>query len=304
MSKFLRPEYNRMYEVMKVRLAKNLSKCVFIILLFHLAQSFLFSLTMSPIMAGGKNGLSFPTFALSAVSTVFVFFFSFQFLYGILSFFTKVILARKDVMGVFTSGLRDRTRRAHFLSVVFTIILIVSAVIAAVVIFFFKQDITSIVAELFVDGETPNETAQFVNAVGLAIVFCAVFFLCGILISIPFLFSWNILYDDKKISASAAMKKSFYLMMRNYFHFIGFVIYSCFKNVVFIIIFFGINMALSARNSVISSFFSMVLGFFAFTQEYTIVAKAYASIPIYYYSLLSVNGMIEADKKENESSAE
>ncbi|MDO4505713.1 MAG: hypothetical protein Q4B64_02060, partial [Spirochaetales bacterium] len=291
-------------EVMRVRLGKNLSKCVFIILLFHLVQSFLFSLTMSPVMAGGTNGLSFSTFALSAVSTDFVFFFSFQFLYGILSFFTKVILARKDVMGVFSSGLRDRTRRAHFVSVVFTVIMIVAAVIASAVIFFHKQDILDLVAEVFLDPSAEKENVAFASTVGLAAVFCAVFFGCGMFLSIPFLFSWNILFDDKKISAPKAMGKSFSLMIGKYFHFIGFVIYACLKNIVFIIIFFGINTMLSARNSIISNFFSMLIGFLAFTQEYTIVAKAYASIPVYYYSLLSENGMIQADKKENESTAQ
>ena len=68
----------------------------------------------------------------------------------------------------------------------------------------------------------------------------------------------------------------------------------------------------------------LVLGFFVFTQEYSIIAKAYAGISVYYYSLLSVNGMIATeskgtgagkdssevkaadcdDREENESSAE
>ncbi len=304
MRKLLSPKYNRMYEVMRVRLGKNLSRCVFIILLFHLAQSFLFSLTMSPVMASGKKGLNFSTLALSAISTAFVFFFAFQFLYGILSFFTKIILARKDVMGVFTSGLRDRTRRAHFVSVVFTLILIVAAVVASAVIFLYKQDILSIVEEVFLGSSDTKENMAFANAVGLAVVFCAVFFGCGILLSIPFLFSWNIIFDDKEISAPKAMKKSFSLMIGKYFHFIGFVIYSCLKNIVFIIIFFGINTLLSRRDSIIANFFSMLIGFLAFTQEYTIVAKAYTSIPIYYYSLLSENGMIKAENKDNESPSE
>ena len=99
MNKLVRPKYNRMYEVMKVRLGKNISKCVFIILIFNLVQSFIFSFTLSPLMMAGKNGMNFITLIISALCTVIAFFLSFQFLYGINSFFTTTILARKDVQG-------------------------------------------------------------------------------------------------------------------------------------------------------------------------------------------------------------
>lgn len=304
MNKLVRPKYNRMYEVMKVRLGKNISKCVFIILIFNLVQSFIFSFTLSPLMMAGKNGMNFITLIISALCTVFAFFLSFQLLYGINSFFTKTILARKDVMGVFTSGFRDKTKRSNFISGVFTIILILSAAAAATVIYFNRDEIISLASEYFLDENSAAEMISLVKAAGLALVFCAVFFICGILVSIPFLFSWNIVFDDKKISALKALKKSMSLMLPNYFHFIGFVIYSCIKNFVFIVLFFAINMKLSAANSGISNFFSMVVGFFAFTQEYTIIAKSYSSIPVYYYSLLSENGMVKTVSQKNENPAQ
>lgn len=289
-----------MYEVMRVRLAKVLSKCVFIILLFHLSQSFLFSITLSPAMAAGGK-MNYFALVFSSVSTAFVFFLSFLFLYGIISYFTKVILARKDVMRVFTSGLRDKTKRAHFVAAAFSCLFILAAVVAFTVVLKFRDEIYLVASTYYDQDETPEETVRLIKAFSLAIVFCIIFFVSALVVSIPFLFSWNILFEDKKISAARAMAKSFSLMSRNCFHFVGFVIYCCFKNVVFIALLFVINMYLSKSESFISNFVSMLVGFFAFVQEYTIIVKAYCSIPVYYYSLLSVNGMVE--RKDNESSS-
>ncbi|WP_407399513.1 hypothetical protein [Treponema sp.] len=302
MSKLMRPEYRRMYEVMRLRLGKNLSKCVFIILIFNLLQSFLFGLTLSPIVVSFKTEVNPVNFVFSALSTSFVFFFSFQFLYGIISYFTKLMLARRDVMGVFTSGLNDRTKRAHFVSMIFSLIMVVSALLAAAFVVLNKERILAVGME-FVESDT-EEALTLINSASIFLVFCAIFFICGILLSVPFLFSWNILIDDKKISAVGALLKSFSLMVRNYFHYIGFVIYACFKNVMFVLIFFGINLNLSGKDSVAANLCAMLLGFLAFIQQYTIIAKVYTSIPIYYYSLLSVNGMISSEKNENESSSE
>lgn len=303
MRKLLRPEYNRMYEVMKVKLVKNLSKCIFVLLIFHLVQSFLFSLTLSPLLSAEKNSISISTFVFATLSTVFVFFISFQFIYGMISYFTKLILSRLDIMGVFSSGFRDKTKRAHFLSIFFTFIFIIAALLGFTVIYFYKNEILFVVQNYFVEEDMEQETIKLAKAVSLLSVFCSVFFPTVILLLIPFLFTWNILIDDKKISFFAALKKSCSLMIKNYFHFIGFVFYTCIKNIVFIILLFSINLALGSNNSVITNFISILIGFFAFTQQYTIIAKAYTSIPIYYYSLLSVNGMINTENKKNENSS-
>lgn len=302
MRKLIRPEYRRMQEVVRVRLSQQLSKCVFVILLFHLVQSFVFSVTMSPMVSTAGSRPSYLAIGISLLLTGGVVWTSFVFMYGIINFFTKVVLGRRDVMRVFTSGFRDRTRRSFGAAFVFSIIFAISAALALFVILTFKDRIFMLAADYFLDDGTEQQTVNFVRAASLAVVFCFVFFVSAIFISIPFLFTWNILLDDKKISVASAIVKSLSLMGRNYFHYIGFVISICLKNVFFIVILVFINSRISSAASSLSTIFSMIIGFFAFIHEYTILAKAYASIPVYYYSLLSVNGMIE--RKENESSAQ
>ena len=302
MRKLIQPEYRRMQEVVRVRLSQQLSKCVFVILLFHLVQSFVFSVTMSPMVSTAGSKPSYLAIGISLLLTGGVVWTTFVFMYGIINFFTKVVLGRRDVMRVFTSGFRDRTRRSFGAAFVFSIIFAISAALALFVILTFKDRIFMLASDYFLDDGTEQQTVNFVRAASLALVFCSVFFVSAIFISIPFLFTWNILLDDKKISVASAIVKSLSLMGRNYFHYIGFVISICLKNVFFIVILVFINSRISSAASSLSTIFSMIIGFFAFIHEYTILAKAYASIPVYYYSLLSVNGMIE--RKENESSAQ
>ena len=302
MRKLIRPEYRRMQEVVRVRLSQQLSKCVFVILLFHPVQLFVFSVTMFPMVSTAGSKPSYLAIGISLLLTGGVVWTSFVFMYGIINFFTKIVLGRRDVMRVFTSGFRDRTRRSFGAAFVFSIIFAISAALALFVILTFKDRIFMLASDYFLDDGTEQQTVNFVRAASLALVFCFVFFVSAIFISIPFLFTWNILLDDKKISVASAIVKSLSLMVRNYFHYIGFVISICLKNVFFIVILVFINSRISSAASSLSTIFSMIIGFFAFIHEYTILAKAYASIPVYYYSLLSVNGMIE--RKENESSAQ
>ena len=306
MRKLIRPEYRRMQEVVRVRLSQQLSKCVFVILLFHLVQSFVFSVTMSPMVSTAGSRPSYLAIGISLLLTGGVVWTTFVFMYGIINFFTKVVLGRRDVMRVFTSGFRDRTRRSFGAAFVFSIIFAISAALALFVILTFKDRIFMLASDYFLDDGTEQQTVNFVREASLALVFYSVVFVSAIFIfifiSIPFLFTWNILLDDKKISVASAIVKSLSLMGRNYFHYIGFVISICLKNVFFIVILVFINSRISSAASSLSTIFSMIIGFFAFIHEYTILAKAYASIPVYYYSLLSVNGMIE--RKENESSAQ
>lgn len=293
-----------MYEVIRVRLGKNLGKCIFALLLFHLGQSFLYSFTLSPLMVSGRGGVpAYGTVAFSLVSTLCVVFLSFMFLYGILNFFTKTILARRDVMRVFSSGFRDKTRRAKKLSLFFTFIFAVCASLGTIVIMRFRGHIAGIVVSNADSYGIPAESLDFAKAIALAVVFCGVFFIAMLLLVLPFLFSYNVLFDDKKITVAGALKKSAVYMIPKFFHFIGFVIYVCIKNVIFISIIFAMNMYVSRSQSMIANLFSMLLAFFAFTQEYSIVAKAYASVPVYYYSLLSVNGLVDSGKR-NESTSQ
>lgn len=302
MRKLIRPEYRRMQEVVRVRLSQQLSKCVFVILLFHPVQLFVFSVTMFPMVSTAGSKPSYLAIGISLLLTGGVVWTSFVFMYGIINFFTKIVLGRRDVMRVFTSGFRDRTRRSFGAAFVFSIIFAISAALALFVILTFKDRIFMLASDYFLDDGTEQQTVNFVREASLALVFYSVVFVSAIFISIPFLFTWNILLDDKKISVASAIVKSLSLMGRNYFHYIGFVISICLKNVFFIVILAFINPRISSAASSLSTIFSMIIGFFTFIHEYTILAKAYASIPVYYYSLLSVNGMIE--RKENESSAQ
>ena len=90
---FKNPEYKRMYQVLRERLAKNIAHSVLLLLLFNVMLSFLLTSGFSPAML--FNGFAGYTF--SVVFTLLILIVVFTIAYGIVADFTNIVLGKKKV---------------------------------------------------------------------------------------------------------------------------------------------------------------------------------------------------------------
>ena len=99
--KLKNPEYKRMYQVLRERLTKNITRSVLLLLLFNVMLSFLLTSGFSPAML--FNG-SAAGYAISFVFTSLILIVVFTLAYGIVADFTNVVLGKRNSPGGIFSG--------------------------------------------------------------------------------------------------------------------------------------------------------------------------------------------------------
>ncbi|MBP3365771.1 MAG: hypothetical protein J6K96_02120 [Treponema sp.] len=308
--KFKRPEYSRMYAVLKARLAEHIWKLILTIFLFNVLISFLITTGLFPAMI--LNGrLLYAGYALSAVFTFLMLTVIFSVACGIISQCTDAMLGRGSLRPRLFSAFSESSDRMFRASVFFSAVASAVAVISAAVIFFFKEPALAEFSRMIpaiLGSESPDEeTAAALKSLFLAFSYCIVFLAVFAFSFVPFIFVWNALLEDRKLRFSGALKKSLLIVRGRYFHYIGFVIFSCMKNILMLAAVSAFHFAVSQWNRGAAGFASVVLGFFAFMQYYTVLSKMYCCVPVYYFSFLSVNGLIgtggNASREEADSAA-
>lgn len=296
--KLKNPEYKRMYQVLRERLAKNIARSVLLLLLFNVMLSFLLTSGFSPAMLFNGSGAGY---AISFVFTSLILIVVFTLAYGIVADFTNVVLGKRNSPGGIFSGFFEKSKRIFYASVFFTLVVFLVACISAALIFVFKEKIiscSSFFSQAF-SNENLNQldSEKIAKAFTVALFYTVIFFFVFVFCFLPFIFVWNAFLENKKINLKDAIKKSLFIIRGRYFHYMGFVIFVCLKNFAVLFAAVFLNAVLSGKNN----FISLLLGFYAFLQYYTILSKVYYCIPIYYFSFLSVNGMIGGDKNEGSS---
>ena len=212
-----------------------------------------------------------------------------------------LFLARKILQEESSTDFLKSQNVYFILQFFFTLVVIFVASVSAALVFVFKEKIiscSSFFAQAF-SNENLNQLdfEKIAKAFTLALFYTGIFFLVFVFCFLPFIFVWNALLENKKISLKTAIEKSLFIVRGRYFHYLGFVLFVCLKNFAVLFVAVFLNAILSGKNN----FISLLLGFYAFLQYYTILAKIYYCIPIYYFSFLSVNGMIGGDKNEGSS---
>ncbi len=302
--KLKRPDYSRMSEVLKARMIRNLGKAALIILFFNTALSVLMTTGMMPLIHLGSSGVGlFLSFIFSSFFLILIF----TFVYGMIFYFTNLVLGKEIRIQSLFLGFSEKSKRILISSVFFTCIVIFSSLVTVALVFFLKERFFSfpdLLLEDFVSGglssgEAPSEEEQEAafKILMLALFCSAIFFLVFVLSILPFIFVWNAFLEDKEISFRDAMKKSFWIIHGRYFHYIGFVFYVCMKNIGFLLLIVFLNFIISKKASLLS----LLLGFLAFIQYYTILSKIYGCIPVYYFSFLSVNGFLSSPSETTSS---
>ncbi|MGN0728127.1 hypothetical protein [Treponema sp.] len=295
--KMKKPEYRRMYEVLKKRLSENIMYAIMQVFLFDIIMSFLITSGFFPVYI--SNG-SAAGYVVSAVLTFMMLVVVFTMVYGLISSFTNIILGKKIAPGGMFSGFIENSRTVFNASVFFSVLVVFVTAVSIALTFSLEEKIIAFFSFPQIEFEHPSLTPELCKKISdsfsLCMFFSMAFSVLFVLLITPFIFTWNVILENKKATFKAAVKKTLFVICGRYFHYMGFVIFSCLKNTVFLFILIFLK-ALAFQNN----FLSLLIGFFAFIQCHTIFSKAYFCIPIYYFSFLSVNGMTGGAGNEHSS---
>ncbi len=309
--KLKRPDYQKMYQILIMRMGRNFNRYVFILLGFHIFDSLLMSLCFMPLGAApGESGISIANFAVSTVllflgSTVSV-----QLGLGLIKSISRVLKGESFVAAdlIYAFSTRKQTKPLKT-AVFFAFLFLIASGISAAVIFFNLDffggfDLSEFLPAAFL------ETEGMERAFSLGLSFLGLFLLFCVLVVLPFVFMFCEASDFRNPSVFDSAKKCVGVMSGCFFHYIGFYFFVALKNILIIAICITVQMRLGGGESTIKGIFSSMLGFIAFLHEYTLILKFYVSIPVYWYSILGMNGMLngsvpsEKNGEDNESPSE
>lgn len=290
--KLKKPEYRRMYGVLKENLARNFGKGFFAVFLFEILQIVFLSLEVV-LLSGPASSVFFPdnsgapgiggTVLLAAllfVAQCFVGVLTF----GLISYVTELVLNKKAGLADLFCGFFEKTGRVWQGAALHALIYLVAAGILALIAFLNSSLIASVMEDI-----SAGKTDSLFKLAGIGSV---IFIFILIVLEIPFLFAWNIIREDSSVTVSAAFKKSFSLMIRNYFHFAGYIIFVNLKNLAIIAVIYALTFFIPQKVFKAVPVIMALMNFYLFVQQYTVLMKIYFALPVYYYSLLSINGFI------------
>ena len=290
-----RPEYARMAQVLKEPLRSNLGSFCLTLFLFNVSVSFLVTAAFTPALLAPDS--------LVAVVLSLVFFFLmlvviFTVCYGITAKAQATLLGKRSSRLVF-SGFAGGKGVVHS-SIFFALLTLICLALAAFVAFLLRGKVTQCLAPFVAefipqellgdgsfDGTFDEQTIQLASAVFSQAAFCAVCFaVLFALAFVPFAFVWCCLIENRHLSLVEAIKQSTRIVRGRYWHCLAFPFYASCKNIAFL------ALCVAFKMLPLIPVVSLLLGFCAFIQYYTILAKFCFCVPIYFYSFLSVNGFI------------
>lgn len=288
-----RPDYNRMYEVMKRTLAPFLGTLTFSVMISEIIP-FVFASVFSAVSIGVTNYAA--SYVLLCVSIVLIMFVSVSLVVCTINQASKITLGKGSRISSFFEPFFIKRKNLFSASAILTLMQVVSFFIVFFIIMF-NRDFFAPALKIFEKEIVSVEALQNDLATIMPYYFFAIalFSVIGCALSIPFLFVWNVMETEKNISFSGALKKSASILVLNYFHYVGFNFYVVIKNLMVIAVLAGINLFVSRVSFL--AFFSLVTGFLILLQQYTVISKIIDCVPVYYYSYMSVNGLLNSSKK-------
>lgn len=292
-----RPDYNRMYEVMKRTLAPFLGTLTFSVMLSEIIPFVLVSVLSAVTISVASFAVSSVLFCVSMILTMFV---SLSLVVCTINQASKITLGKGTSISTFFEPFFTKGKSLFSATAILALVQIVSFLVVFAAIManreFFSPALKVFEKEIVSVEALQNDLASIMPYYFVSI---ALYSVVGCALSIPFLFVWNVKETEKNISFLGAVKKSASILMPNYFHYVGFNFYVVFKNLLVIAVLVGIN-SLVSRVSFLA-FFSLVAGFLILLQQYTVISKIIDCVPVYYYSYMSVNGLLNSPERSDES---
>lgn len=298
--KLKRPEYKKMYEVLKENLSPYYSKGILEILIVSFFKYCLVFFALSPLLkASLSQSVSSQTYLFSLIFSVILVFLAriiCEILnFGLVIYFSNAIVSKNAKFTDCFTGFNKFGSHPYKIGTIFALISAFAILIDFVLFFSFKDFFSfDFPAEINQQNIQDSFANSVMNYYPKVLILTFVFGFVYYAIKMFFIFTWNVLRDFSSGKTKQIFKKNFMMIYRNYFHFIGFNFYINFKNIIILIVCYVIKFALPQNIAEKLELLSVLLNFLVFIEEFTILAKIYSSIPIYYYSLLSVNDLIKA----------
>lgn len=282
-----RPDFSRMYEIIRGILREKLGKALVVVFLFELIQSLFYMVAATPIAfldsSSTSKIISFVFLVCACLASAVLF-------GSLVKIMTRISRNQTYSVAMLFDGFKNNAPKNILTAVPY----VCAVMLAFVVILFGVSGHRQIFSEMISTNEISSSSIFVVG------IFAAVFFVLAVLFVTPVLFTWNVLIDEPDLSVWNAVRKSLSIMLPNYFHFIGFNFYQCIKNVVVFILLVLINAKIPSRYFIIS----FISSFYVFVQQYTIMVKLFVSIPVYYYSYCVLNGLIQMPQSESDTTSE
>ena len=298
--KLKRPEYKKMYEVLKQNLSPYYSKGILEILIVSFFKYCLVFFALSPLLkASLSQTVSSQTYLFSLIFSAILVFLAriiCEILnFGLVIYFSNAIVSKNAKFTDCFTGFNKFGSHPYKIGTIFALISAFAILIDFVLVFSFKDffsfDFPAEINHQNIQDVFANSVMNYYPKMMILIL---VFALIYYAIKMFFIFTWSVLRDFSSGKTKQIFKKNFMMIYRNYFHFIGFNFYINLKNIIILIVCYVIQFALPQNIAEKLELLSVLLNFIVFIEEFTILAKIYSSIPVYYYSLLSVNDLIKA----------
>ncbi len=296
-----RPEYKRMYAVIKQNLAPYFSRAILVVLVLEFLKIFITSFSSIPAfnLLLNENPSAAEIFGNSALSIVI--FFIVRMVCEILSFgaimyFTNVIVTRNAKFQDIFTGFKSYKKNPYLLSLIFIAASLVALILVFAAMFIFRDFFNFDFAQNSqsnLDFTSENLQKIILPYMPKIFILTAVFFVFYFAVKVFFIFTPNVMRDFK-LNFSASVKRNFLLIHKNYFHFLGFELYINLKNIAIYAVCYALELFIPQSVMQKVSFIPFLLNFAIFFEQYTILAKFYSGIPVYYYSILSVNNLIRS----------
>lgn len=297
--KLKRPEYKKMYEVLKQNLSPYYSKGILEILIVSFFKYCLVFFALSPLLkASLSQTVSSQTYLFSLIFSVILVFLAriiCEILnFGLVIYFSNAIVSKNAKFTDCFTGFNKFGSHPYKIGTIFAFISAFAILVDFVLFFSFKDffsfDFPAEINQQNIQDVFANSVmAYYPKMMILTFVFGFVYYA----IKMFFIFTWSVLRDFSSGKTKQIFQKNFMMIYRNYFHFIGFNFYANLKNIIILIACYVIQFALPQNIAEKLELLSVLLNFIVFIEEFTILAKIYSSIPVYYYSLLSVNDLIK-----------
>lgn len=298
--KLKRPEYKKMYEVVKQNLSPYYSRGILEILIVSFFKYCLVFFALSPLLkASLSQTVSSQTYLFSLIfSAILVFLVRIicEILnFGLVIYFSNAIVSKNAKFTDCFSGFNKFSSHPYKIGTIFALISTLALLVDFILVFSFKDFFSfDFPAEVNAQNIQDVFANSVMNYYPKMMILILVFALIYYAIKIFFVFTWSVLRDFSSESTKQIFQKNFMMIHKNYFHFIGFNFYINLKNIAILAACYVIQLVIPENVAQKLELLSIVLNFIVFIEEFTILAKIYSSIPIYYYSLLSVNDLIKA----------
>lgn len=278
------PEISRMKQILFGVVSRNLITNFLAVILCNASMVLVMFFVIQPllkILNGSSGGNFFATLALIfSVNIVFEILNA-----GLIKFSTESVLGKNPSLFTVFSGFENP--KIFFTSIFFTVIYLVSAFGSGLIL-----KASGSVSLLSNFNFNDFESIDY-NALGKVFsIFAVSFTLIYFILKLPFLFMLNVIFQNPEKKFFSAVAESVRILFPvKMFHWTFFLIRSVVKNFLFIILILVFSVFVKMP------LVALFLEFFTFVQILTVLLKYNFSIPVYYYSCLAVNGLVENESE-------